>query len=69
MALEPEDGGVEQKLVEALKRLNERAAQAPADTPAEAEMGTMIAPETMGVKSPSHHRPSAAALIKRSGRL
>ena len=23
----------------------------------------------MGVKSPSHHRPSAAALIKRSGRL
>ena len=33
------------------------------------EAPTMITPETMGVKSPSHHRPSAAALIKRSGRL
>src|ERR1019366_2120925 len=29
----------------------------------------VIAPESMGVKSPSHHRPSAAALIKTTGRL
>jgi tetratricopeptide (TPR) repeat protein len=70
LSLDPEDGAVEQKLGEALKRLNDRAAEAPAaKTPDGPEPGTLITPETMGVKSPSHHRPSAAALIKRSGRL
>ena len=33
------------------------------------KLDAVIAPESMGVKSPSHHRPSAAALIKRTGRL
>ena len=69
MALEPEDATVEQKIVEGLKRLNEPAAGAAPAQPAEPVETTMITPETMGVKSPSHHRPSAAALIKRSGRL
>jgi tetratricopeptide (TPR) repeat protein len=69
MALEPEDAAVEQKIVEGLKRLNEPAAGAAPSQPAEPVESTMITPETMGVKSPSHHRPSAAALIKRSGRL
>jgi tetratricopeptide (TPR) repeat protein len=70
MALEPEDSAVEQKIVEGLKRLNERRSEASSAKPTEpADLGAMITPETMGVKSPSHHRPSAAALIKRSGRL
>jgi tetratricopeptide (TPR) repeat protein len=71
LALGPEDDQVEQKIVDGLKRLNalnrETAPQA-APAPA-ADLGAVIAPESMGVKSPSHHRPSAAALIKRSGRL
>jgi tetratricopeptide (TPR) repeat protein len=70
LALEPEDASVEQKLIEGLKRLDQPAAGgAPAAKPVEAAEPAMITPETMGVKSPSHHRPSAAALIKRSGRL
>jgi tetratricopeptide (TPR) repeat protein len=68
LALGPEDSQTEEKLVEALRRLNARNREtAPKSTP-EPEMG-LIAPESMGVKSTSHHRPSAAALIKRSGRL
>ena len=70
MALEPEDAQVEQKIVDALKRLNALNREtAPQNAPVPADLGAVIAPESMGVKSPSHHRPSAAALIKRSGRL
>ena len=71
LALDPDDGQVEQKIVEGLKRLNDRnreTALQPVPQPAP-DLGAVITPETMGVKSPSHHRPSAAALIKRSGRL
>src|SRR6202012_1576009 len=69
--LEPDDATVEQKLTEAMKRVSEREAATAAAVTAKPEptVGAVIAPETMGVKSPSHHRPSAAALIKRSGRL
>jgi tetratricopeptide (TPR) repeat protein len=66
LAMEPEDAAVEQKITDALKRLDERSKLS--DLPG-GEMPAVITPETMGVKSPSHHRPSAAALIKRSGRL
>jgi tetratricopeptide (TPR) repeat protein len=69
MALEPDDPAVEQKIADGLRRLNEQAAGVSSAQPAEPAEATMITPETMGVKSPSHHRPSAAALIKRSGRL
>jgi tetratricopeptide (TPR) repeat protein len=70
MALEPEDSQVEQKIVDGLKRLNALNREtAPQSTPEPTVLGSVIAPESMGVKSPSHHRPSAAALIKRSGRL
>jgi tetratricopeptide (TPR) repeat protein len=71
LALGPDDSQVEQKIIEGLKRLDDRnresATTAPEAEPA--DLGAVITPETMGVKSPSHHRPSAAALIKRSGRL
>ena len=71
LALDPEDSAVEQKLVDGLKRLNEGSREvAPQLEPEKpVEITTVISPESMGVKSPSHHRPSAAALIKRSGRL
>ena len=69
LALDPEDSTLEQKIVEALKRLNDTANEAAAAKELEVPSGPVITPETMGVKSPSHHRPSAAALIKRSGRL
>jgi len=70
LALEPDDNQVEQKIVEGLKRLNARNREtAPQNAPEAPEVSAVIAPESMGVKSPSHHRPSAAALIKRSGRL
>jgi tetratricopeptide (TPR) repeat protein len=70
MALGAEDEQVEQKIVDGLKRLNEHNRETAPQTEAEpADRGAVIAPESMGVKSPSHHRPSAAALIKRSGRL
>jgi len=70
MALDPDDGMVEQKIVDGLKRLNARNREtAPQKTPEPADPGVVIAPESMGVKSPSFHRPSAAALIKRTGRL
>jgi tetratricopeptide (TPR) repeat protein len=71
LAIGPEDAAVEQKIVEALKRISDRS-KTPAAAVADeevAEPSPVISPETMGVKSPSHHRPSAAALIKRSGRL
>ena len=70
LALEPDDNQVEQKIVDGLKRLNAlNRESAPQNAPEPLEVSTVIAPESMGVKSPSHHRPSAAALIKRSGRL
>jgi len=71
LALGPEDDQLEQKVVDALKRLDTRIRETPArNAPAPApDLVSVIAPESMGVKSPSHHRPSAAALIKRSGRL
>jgi tetratricopeptide (TPR) repeat protein len=76
LALEPEDLTVEQKLTDGLKRLNQGSAARPPteklpepNDPVPVPPASMISPETMGVKSPSHHRPSAAALIKRSGRL
>ena len=70
LALEPDDSQVEQKIVDGLKRLNALNREtAPQNTPTPADLGVVIAPENMGVKSPSFHRPSAAALIKRSGRL
>jgi tetratricopeptide (TPR) repeat protein len=70
LGLDIDDPQVEQKLTEGLKRLDARSLEAAAEKePEAAEAGAVITPETMGVKSPSHHRPSAAALIKRSGRL
>jgi len=70
LSLDSDDPTVEQKLEEGLKRLDQKAADGTSsDKPVEASEPAMITPETMGVKSPSHHRPSAAALIKRSGRL
>ena len=71
LILEPDDSQIEQKLTEGLKRLNDlNRATAPNAQPVLADpTSAVIAPESMGVKSPSHHRPSAAALIKRSGRL
>ena len=70
LALDPDDAQVEQKIVDGIKRLNDlNRATAPQNAPDPADLDAVIAPESMGVKSPSHHRPSAAALIKRSGRL
>jgi len=70
LALDPDDSQVEQKITDGLKRLNDRNREtAPKSGPEPVDLGAVITPETMGVKSPSHHRPSAAALIKRSGRL
>jgi tetratricopeptide (TPR) repeat protein len=71
MALGSDDEAIELKITEGLKRLNALNREtAPQTKPEPAEsVSAVIAPESMGVKSPSHHRPSAAALIKRSGRL
>src|SRR3984957_14445766 len=71
LALDPDDSQIEQKITDGLKRLNAISRETPPQAVPEpaANLGAVIAPETMGVKSPSHHRPSAAALIKRSGRL
>ena len=70
LAIGPEEVQLEDKIVEAIKRLNARVQETPAKkTAAGSDLGVVISPETMGVKSPSHHRPSAAALIKRTGRL
>jgi len=70
LAIGPEDTQTEEKLIEAIKRLNARVKEsAPKMNETASDMGVVMSPETMGVKSPSHHRPSAAALIKRTGRL
>jgi tetratricopeptide (TPR) repeat protein len=63
-----EDDGLDAKIREALKRIEDESKRIePTETLPKIE--TAIAPESMGVKSPTHHRPSAAALIKRTGRL
>ena len=68
-ALDTDETQLEQKISEALKRI--KARDRAAGTQTTGSIGTLgtIAPESMGVKSPTHHRPSAAALIKRTGRL
>ncbi|HUB67866.1 MAG TPA: tetratricopeptide repeat protein [Candidatus Methylacidiphilales bacterium] len=64
-----DDGQLDQKISEALKRLAGRHQEKePEKAPAPA-LELVISPESMGVKSPTYHRPSVAALIKRSGRL
>jgi tetratricopeptide (TPR) repeat protein len=64
-----DEPGFEQKIIEALKRLTVRNREAGSvGTTTMVSLGS-IAPESMGVKSPTHQRPSAAALIKRTGRL
>jgi tetratricopeptide (TPR) repeat protein len=68
LALESDDAQVEQKITDAIKRLNTLNRETASEKMSE-PTNVVITPETMGVKSPSHHRPSAAALIKRSGRL
>jgi tetratricopeptide (TPR) repeat protein len=67
-ALDTDETHLEEKILAALKRLNvpQRESNPAGDTAASL---AAIAPESMGVKSPTHHRPSAAALIKRTGRL
>jgi len=70
LALGPEDTTVEQKIEAAIARLSGGNLESTLVEKTEpVDLGAVITPETMGVKSPSHHRPSAAALIKRSGRL
>jgi len=70
LALGPEEEQLETKLEEAVKRVDAQSwEKSPRSTESSGSLENVIAPESMGVKSPSHHRPSAAALIKRSGRL
>jgi tetratricopeptide (TPR) repeat protein len=69
LALEPEDRALETKISEAIQRLDNKSANGNEPTEKLPGLETVIAPESMGVKSPTHHRPSAAALIKRTGRL
>jgi tetratricopeptide (TPR) repeat protein len=69
LALEPDDDALVAKIKEAIKRIDTAAARHGETTEHMPKLDTVIAPESMGVKSPSHHRPSAAALIKRTGRL
>ncbi len=69
ISLSPEEIQLEERIAEGINRVTEQAHQAPPLKPITTpELGVM-APEIMGVKSPSHQRPSAAALIKRTGRL
>ena len=63
-----DDDAMETKIKEAITRL-ENAGKRSETTENLPKLDTVIAPESMGVKSPTHHRPSAAALIKRTGRL
>jgi tetratricopeptide (TPR) repeat protein len=68
-ALDTDETQLEQKISEALKRIKAKDRAAGAQTTGSIGALGTIAPESMGVKSPTHHRPSAAALIKRTGRL
>ena len=63
-----EDDALETKIKEAIKRID-NANKRSETTENLPKLDTVIAPESMGVKSPTHHRPSAAALRKRTGRL
>jgi tetratricopeptide (TPR) repeat protein len=68
-ALDTDETQLEQKIADAMKRLSVRHREKGEEgTPSGGSLAS-IAPETMGVKSPTYHRPSAAALIKRTGRL
>lgn len=74
LSLDPDDEQLERKINDALERVGSQTPPPPAPAPVEkpkpsSSFGDVIAPESMGVKSPSHHRPSVSALIKRSGRL
>jgi len=66
LALGPEDVQLEEKIVEAVKRVNARIEEAASKSDSPSASGVVLSPESMGVKSPSHHRPSASALIKRT---
>ena len=68
-ALDTDETGLEQKINDAMKRVSSRMRNAGAKSVTPPAGLGAIAPESMGVKSPVHHRPSAAALIKRTGRL
>jgi len=70
-ALDTDETQQEQKILDAMKRLHERHREARehGTVPGGNGLVSPIAPEAMGVQSPTHHRPSAAALIKRTGRL
>ena len=67
-ALDTDETQLEQKITEALQRTGTQKEEESTRPPTGGSLGS-IAPEQMGVKSPTHHRPSAAALIKRTGRL
>ena len=67
-ALDTDETQLEQKISEALQRTGDPKEEESSRPPTAGGLGS-IAPEQMGVKSPTHHRPSAAALIKRTGRL
>jgi tetratricopeptide (TPR) repeat protein len=69
-ALDTDETQLEQKISDAIKRLGARNREEGTSGPAgtSTSLGS-IAPETMGVKSPTHVRPSAAAMIKRTGKL
>ena len=67
--LDTDETQLDQKINEALLRCGSQMKEAGALTTGSVGTLAAIAPESMGVKSPVHHRPSAAALIKRTGRL
>ncbi len=67
--LDTDETQLEQKIADALKRIAARDRAVGTQTTGSVGSLASIAPESMGVKSPVHHRPSAAALIKRTGRL
>jgi tetratricopeptide (TPR) repeat protein len=68
-ALGSDDSQIEQKIVDAIKRLNAGLREKELEKAPAPALEAVISPEAMGVKSPTHHRPSAAALFKRTGRL
>ena len=69
LPLEPDDSQIEGKITEAIERLKAKTCEPEPSPQVEPPLAAVIAPESMGVKSPTYHRPSAAALLKRTGRL
>jgi tetratricopeptide (TPR) repeat protein len=67
-ALDTDETQLEQKITDAMKRLSARHRESGGEGGTGGGLGT-IAPESLGVKSPTHVRPSAAAMIKRTGKL